>query len=138
MVQHQGIDVYVAPHAAINKRYPEHAVPVTSPAYTGDPNEVYIEAVDDERFVVVMDLMDSFDPGDTEAVQITYLIDHDDELHNGECTNRTLSTLKASRPRGYDLKGRYIYQDTHRHVGEEWFKCGFTFASLQMGTVTLP
>lgn len=50
MVQNQGIDVYLAPYSDINERYQQHEVPIGSPNWTGDPNEVYIEAVDGERF----------------------------------------------------------------------------------------
>lgn len=61
MVQDQGIDVYLAPYSDIRRRYPEHAVPTTSRSFSGKPDEVYIEAVDGERFVIVVDLLEGFD-----------------------------------------------------------------------------
>lgn len=55
MVQDQGIEVYLALFGDITRRYKEYPVPATSPGFTGNPNEVYIEAVDGERFVIVAD-----------------------------------------------------------------------------------
>jgi hypothetical protein len=57
MVQSHGIDVYLVQFGNPDKRYPEHTIPRTSPAFTRDPNEVYVEAVNGERFVVVIDLL---------------------------------------------------------------------------------
>jgi hypothetical protein len=61
MVQTHGIDVYLARFADIDDRYikdrfREHPVPANSPKFTSNTNEAYIEAVDGERFAVVVDL----------------------------------------------------------------------------------
>jgi hypothetical protein len=61
MVQQQGIDVYLAPFGKIDQRYPEHPAPVSSTSTTADIKDVYIEAVDADRFVVVVDFGKDFD-----------------------------------------------------------------------------
>ena len=75
MVQNQGIDVYLAPYSDINGRYEQHAVPLGSSAFTNDPNEIYIEAVDGERFTIVGDLLKDFDMKGAEHLYFTYEMD---------------------------------------------------------------
>jgi formylmethanofuran dehydrogenase subunit D len=61
MVQNQGLDVYLAPFDDNASRYQQYTASAASPDFTGDPNEVYIEAVDGERFIIMVDVMESFD-----------------------------------------------------------------------------
>jgi len=56
MVQDQGIEVYLAQFSDIANRYKEYPVPTASPSLTGDANEVYVEAPDGERFMIVVRL----------------------------------------------------------------------------------
>jgi hypothetical protein len=77
MVQNQGIDVYLAPFSDQTKPYPQHGIPVISPNFTGDPNEVYIQAVDSERFVILVDFMQDFNMYGAEHVKIKWEIDQD-------------------------------------------------------------
>jgi hypothetical protein len=70
MVQDQGVHVYLAPFGNIKGRYRGYAVPVDSPVFTGDPNDVWIEAVEGERFIIVVDSLKDFDPKASKALRI--------------------------------------------------------------------
>jgi len=132
MVQDQGLDVYLAPFGNINERYQQHAAPLESPSYTGDPNEVYIEAVDGERFMIVIDLLKDFDMRGAGDLYLRYKID---QPRGGGTTGccRSLSTLKASQPTGTNLKGREALSVLTKKVDGVWSKCGIIFASLKIG-----
>lgn len=129
MVQDQGFDVYLAPFSDITKRYPEYTVPANFPVLTRDANEVYIEAVDGERFVIVVDLLKNFNARQGKMLVIGY--DADGE----KCTsNVMLNELLITKPRGSRLKGRKVLSSTARKVDGRWVACGFAFAPLRMGT----
>jgi hypothetical protein len=132
MVQHQGIDVYLAPYSDINGRYEQHAVPLGSPAFTNDPNEIYIEAVDGERFTVVVDLLKDFEMKGARHLYLSYEID---QPVGGSATSRynSLPVLRASQPAGTNLKGRDMLSVLSKKVGGIWCTCGFTFATLKIG-----
>ena len=128
MVQDQGIDVYLAPFHNITQRYPQHKVPAASPNFTGDPNEVYVEAVDGERFVVVVDLMEDFHSKGTH-LRVGYQVDQD-----GFTTNHlSRSSLAKYRPLMPNLKGRDIFEEVTRKVDGDYVDCGFLFSPLGMG-----
>jgi hypothetical protein len=132
MVQSQGIDVYLAPFSDITKRYQQHAVPTGSPNFTGDPNEIYIEAVDGERFVIVVDLMKGFDMKGATHLYIKQNIDQARGA-SGRASYRSLAELETGRPDEMKLKGRHVFESTSRKINGAWSKCGFVFASLVMG-----
>ena len=99
MVQDQGLDVYLAPFADITKRYQQHAVPAGSPNFTGDPNEVYIEAIDGERFIIVVDLMKWFDMGGATHLRILHEIDQSrDASGHARAPNQTTGGYSSERP----------------------------------------
>jgi hypothetical protein len=132
MVQNQGIDVYLAPYSDINGRYQQHAVPLGSPAFTEDPNEVYIQAVDGERFTVVVDVLKDFDMKGAKHLYCTYEIDQPiNGSGSGHCNS--LSTIRASQPRGTNLKGRDMLSSFMKKVDGVWCRCGMTFTSLKIG-----
>jgi hypothetical protein len=132
MVQNQGIDVYIAPFNNINRRYPQHGVPTISSNFTGDPNEVYIEAVDGERFIVVLDLMKDFNMYGADHLHIKWEMDQDHGV-NGRIRFYTLSDLASHVPRGTSLKGRTKFETRCRKIDGDWMKCGFVFAALNIG-----
>lgn len=132
MVQNQGIDVYLAPCSDIDKRYQQYDVPALSPNFTGDPNEVYIQAVDGERFMVVTDLLKDFDMKGAGHLYFTYEIDQS-RNGTGRGSYSTSSQLQSSIPKGTNLKGRSVLNTYHKKVDGTWSKCGFTFASLVIG-----
>jgi hypothetical protein len=140
MVQNQGIDIYLAPFdhknkRKINTRYPQHGVPSISSNFTGDPNEVYIEAVDGERFVVVLDLMKDFSMHGADHLYIEWYVDQDHA--SGRSDHYPLSELKAGEPRGKALKGRCTYDTIDRKIDGVWKTCGFTFTALDIGNEPL-
>jgi hypothetical protein len=130
MVQNQGIDVYLAPFSDTTKRYQQYAVPAASLCFSNDPNEVYIEAVDGERFVIVVEVMADFHARGGTHLRIEFHIDGDDAT----VSHQSLSSLQAGAPEGTQLKGRKIYRQRIRKVDGDWNECGFTFSSLRMGT----
>lgn len=132
MVQNQGIDAYLAPFADITKPYQQHGVPTASPAFIGDFNEVYIEAVDGERFAVVVDLMEDFDMHGAEYLCIVIHLDQDRGKDAHSC-HATLSKLEAGVPRATALKSRSIHSTINRKMDGSWMTCGFTFKPLVIG-----
>lgn len=130
MVQDQGINVYLAPFGDITKRYPEYAVPIDSPVHTNNPNEVYIEAVDGERFVIVVDLLEDFDAYESTSVQVRCVVD-------GDATSRisSYSALDAKTPSSASVKGRSVHEFAIRKFEGRWVKCGYSFLLLEMGII---
>lgn len=128
MVQDQGVDVYLAPFSDITKRYPEYAVPIDSPVQSNDPNEVYIEAVNGERFVIVVDLLGDFDTQQGKMLLIDYDVDGD--LPTESCTYQK---LKRELTQNVGLKGRKLLTSYARKIDGRWVECGFSFAPLEMG-----
>jgi hypothetical protein len=132
MVQNQGMDVYLAPFSDISERCEQHAVPLGSPAFTNDPNEVYIEAVDGERFIIVGDPLKDFDMKGAEHLRLNYEIDQS-RGSSGRVDCLSLSELNDGTPQGTNLQGRWSRGTTTRKVDGAWSKCGFVFATLETG-----
>jgi hypothetical protein len=130
MVQDRGLDVYLAPFDNIEGRYLEHAVPTRSAAFTGNPNGVYIEAVNGERFAVVLDLLPSFDIKGGTHLRIIYAIEQSRDKNSRACYI-DLPSLQASAPSGSTVKGRkaLIAMDMKVHG------CGFVFSPLKTGMI---
>jgi hypothetical protein len=127
MVQHQCNDVYLAPFGNPEGRYREYAAPVDSPVYTGDPNEVWIEAVDGERFVIVVDLLNGFDPKGSKALQIHR------RVNDGSYSSvQDYPLLRWCVPDGVDLQGRYKRDTEARKVDGRWSN-----AHMHLGDSTL-
>lgn len=125
MVQHQGIDAYLAPFGHIRKRYPEHAVPTTSPVFPGNSNEVYIEAVDGERFVIVVDLLKGFDTKGSKMLKINHTIEG-----GGNGQHMSYSELAKRARRRPSLQGRDVAASEVKKIDGRWVKCGYTFAPM--------
>ena len=133
MVQDQGIDVYLAPYSDISKRYPEHAVPSTSPAFSGNSNEVYIEAVDGERFVIVVDLLAAFDSKGSKWLCVSFVKDGQLEEASVRMSHQSwLARHTHNIPR---LEGRGVIHSDVRKIDGRWVECGFKFAQLQIGKI---
>jgi len=133
MVQDQGIDVYLAPYSDITKRYPEHTIPDTSPVFSGNANEVYIEAVDGERFIIVVDLLEDFDAKGSKRLKTEYIIDGGGSTGNSSYPELAKRTRKRAR-----LQGREVVENEVKKIDGRWVDCGYTFAQLKMGTVPYP
>lgn len=80
MVKQQDIDIYLAPFGRENQRYPEYSGPVGSSNAYANSKDVYIEAVDGERFVLVIDLTKDFDAKGSPMLHIKYGLDVSREL----------------------------------------------------------
>jgi hypothetical protein len=75
MVRNQGINLYLAPFDDISNVFREYPVTATSPGFTANATEAYIEAVDGERFVVVVDLGEEFEAKGSARLRIECFID---------------------------------------------------------------
>lgn len=128
MVQDQGLDVYLAPLDDITRRYQQHAVPRASPNFNDDPNEVYIEAVDGERFAVMVDLMEDFDMKGTH-LNFNHKIDQD----YSTTQYQSWSELADLTLRNTNSRGRSTFEEVVRREDGDWVDCGFVFSSLSMG-----
>jgi len=128
MVQSHGIDVYLTPFGNPDKRYPEHAIPPTSPAFTRDPNEVYVEAANGERFIVVVDLLNDFQ--DRGSDFLSYERQFQDNSYHQFLS---YGSLKLNMPPGSELKGRHIDNQCVRKIEGRWSKCGYVFGRLETG-----
>jgi hypothetical protein len=136
MVQDRGFDVYLAHFDDPSQRYPEHVVPTSSSVFTGDANEAYIEAVDGERFIVVVDLLNDFDIKGGSHLRIQYHM----EQARGK-TSRALyaclPSLHAKAQGEHDVMGREVLDEMDMKVRGAWSRCGFVFAPLQTGKKSL-
>jgi hypothetical protein len=133
MVRNQGINVYLAPFDDISNVFREYPVTATSPGFTANATEAYIEAVDGERFVVVVDLGEEFEAKGSARLRIECFID-------GEFISKQVSPyvlLKEDAPPGSDLKGRYINSRADLHVDGHRVECGYAFSPLLMGTLPI-
>jgi hypothetical protein len=135
MVKQQGIDVYLAPYGKGYQRYPEHPAPVSSSSAVANSKDVYIEAVDGERFILVIDLMNDFDAKGSPMLRVDYGLDSSHELTGrwsltGTYTYEKLREIVSGRS---DLKGRETVASQWQKIGEQWFECGFVFSPLEIG-----
>ena len=125
MVRHQGIEVYLAPFTNISGRFSEHPVSATS------PSEAYIEAVDGEPFVIVVDLGEEYEAKGSARLWTECFLD-------GEFMSKQVSpyvTLRDAVPPGSDLKGRYTNSRAEVHIDGRRVKCGYAFSPVLMGTL---
>jgi hypothetical protein len=132
MPQDQGLDVYLVPFGDMRERYRQHVVPTTSPSFAGDRNQIYIEAVDDERFVIVVDLLPEFDFQGYKHLRITYELDGASGKI-GSATYRDFKDFRYERPRRSGLKGRYTLDSIIHKFDGSWSDCAFSFVSLTTG-----
>lgn len=125
MVQAQDVEVFLAPFSDITKRYKEYPIPATSPSFTGDVNEAYIEAVDGERFVIVVDLGANFDAKGGTHLRIRCTVDG-----SSGAKHRIIPT--ESKPNNRSVNEYY-----QRRINGNWVKSGYTFVPLQIGTLCI-
>jgi hypothetical protein len=128
MVQSHGIDVYLAPFGNPDTRYPEHTIPRTSPASTRNPNEVYVEAANGERFIVVVDLLKDFQDRGSETICYQRKFD---EVYSQDYLK--YGSLKLNMPEGSEMRGRHIDSQGVRKIDGRWSKCGYVFGRLETG-----
>jgi hypothetical protein len=102
----------------------------------GDANEVYIEAVDGERFIIVVDFLNNFDIKGGSHLRIQYHM----EQARGK-TSRALyaclPSLHAKAQGEHDAVGREVLDEMDMKVRGAWSRCGFVFAPLQTGRKSL-
>ncbi|GAB7326991.1 hypothetical protein MBLNU13_g10939t3 [Cladosporium sp. NU13] len=127
MVQDQGIDVYLPPYNDDNKRFPEHKIPTTSPAFTGKLNEVYIEAVGGERFTIVVKVLEDFDTKGGKGFLFGFITGG--KWHfSRHC--HPVPTEVPCKTRTFPYCGS-VSSETKK-IDERWVESGFRFARLKM------
>nr|OQO30372.1 hypothetical protein B0A51_02039 [Rachicladosporium sp. CCFEE 5018] len=94
MVIRDGIEVYIA-RKSDGQRYAEYTPPAGSPAYTGNPNEVYIQAREGEHFSVRRRVLPYFDFMDVTQLKTNVAIG--EHQHEGldtseDCVNREIES----------------------------------------------
>jgi hypothetical protein len=130
MVQEQGISVYIVRYSD-GSRYREYPVPTSSPSYTGNRNEVYIEAVDGERFIIIADTCNESDTEGSERLQISCQVDSgDDSAGPWRCGFARPQNV----PSKSTVEGRYIHRNCERQIQDGGVTYGYTFVPLQIGT----
>ncbi|OQO00004.1 hypothetical protein B0A48_14207 [Cryoendolithus antarcticus] len=131
MVSSQGIEVYVVRYRNHNTRYPEYAVPMESTKYNGNPREVYIEALTDDRFAIIVDLTESFNPKGCPALQMICSVDAS-KADPWTIFTRSMSQLKeAGQGVGRaSLKGRFVFDHECKNVNGAVVRYGFAFGAL--------
>lgn len=135
MVQDQGLNVYLAPARDFNKPYPQLVPREGTSSFITDPNEVYIEAVDDERFVVIIDLLKDFDFKG--AKDLRFLCELDDSQGTTGCAGLgDLEDFESRVPEGSSLMGRHLFTEMTRKVDGTWSDCAITFGRLETGNDT--
>lgn len=139
MVKQQGIDVYLAPFGKIDQRYPEHPSPTGPTSTTPNNKEVYIEAVDGERFLLVVDLTNDFDAKGSPILNVSYGLDSTREFTGrwNMIGTYTYKELREDASSMADLKGRRVVPWQKKTIGGQWVECGFAFSPLSMGNSPL-
>jgi hypothetical protein len=136
MVQDQGLNVYLAPARDFTRPYPQLVSREGTSSFTDDPNEVYIEAVDNERFVVIVDLLPDFDF--MGAKNLRFLCELDDSQGTTGCAGLgDLEDFESRVPEDSGLMGRHLFTEMTRKVDGKWSDCAITFGRLETGNDTL-
>lgn len=123
MVQSDNVEVYITRHKD-DRRFKEYRVPITSDKYRADPNEVYIEAVTNERFEVNVRLLRGFDWKGFPNVRITYDIDRTSYV--GFLYKNSSNVAREDRRR--DQLG-----EVDQTIGGRTVVCGLAFGELEIG-----
>ena len=105
MVQDQGINVYVV-RCNDDNLCREYPVPASSPTFTGDLNQVYIEAVEGERFVIIADTYNKSDTKGSERLKISCEVDPGNDSTGPWRCGFVRPPNDPSKP---TLKGRYFH-----------------------------
>lgn len=117
-----GVEVLIKPHDS-DTAYREYEAPRSHPLYTGDENERYIEAVNNERFEVFVKLDKSFDFKTYNQARVVLIID------GGSLTvQRILAKSKRTAETIMSINGSLAC-----HAGK-WECVGFCFRELKMRT----
>lgn len=123
MVRSDNVEVYITRHKD-DRRFKEYRVPITSDKYRADPNEVYIEAVTNERFVVNVRLLRGFDWKGFPNVRITY--DIDGNSYVGFLYKNPSNVAQEDRRRDQ-------LAEVDQNVGGSKVVCGLAFGELEIG-----
>lgn len=128
MVKSRGVEAYLVRYDD-NVRYAEHDYPATAQEAMSTSTEVYVEAVEDERYALFVVLTPEFDFRRSPEVKIRWKLDNS--------ARRTVLTTKEIRA-SFRSEGHYKYKVDAIPVqmGGRWKLCGLNFNGLHIGTST--
>lgn len=115
-----------------SKRYPEHTILTTSPAFTGKLNEVYIEAVGGERFTIVVKVLEDFDTKGGKGFLFGFITSG--KWHFSQHCHPVLTEVPR-KTRTFPYCGS-VSSETKK-IDERWVESGFRFARLKMGMFSI-
>lgn len=118
MVQLDNIDIYVVYQRDHAQRYTEYTVPLDSKANRKDIYERYIEAVDEQRFALIVHIGDDFDFKGATHININWAID----------AIAFVATLPEDSARG-----KLVIDSIPMKVNGNWLESGFKFKHLALG-----
>lgn len=129
MVRYKGIKAIIVRHED-KQPYREYKSMRGSAAGPEDIKEVYVEAVSEERFDVVVEIMPGFDFMSSSHVEITASFDDDDDDDSDWTISAKDVTNKKSAAA---LRDRQIVWDQdERFIKGSWMSYGLVFAELQL------
>lgn len=131
MVVAENVEVYLARHSD-GACYTEYAPPFTSPSSNGAANEVYVEAVANERFTIHVKLLPAFKFLKHPKVRVRYLLDKGGSLRRDHSRRKHPHAQQGSQShREAEVSFRKCFLDG------QWMICGLTFGELAPGMCKL-
>nr|OQO21471.1 hypothetical protein B0A51_08850 [Rachicladosporium sp. CCFEE 5018] len=124
MVVCNGIEVYIA-RKSDGQRYAEYTPPAGSPAYTGNPNEIYIQAREGEHFAVRRRVLPGFDFMGVTHLKTNIAIGE----HQGAFLDHTRKEIEAAGDAGHVTS----YSSSTKYIDGMWMRCALTFSALSLG-----
>ena len=120
-----GIEVQIKPYGS-NDAYFEYKAKSTSSHYAKGRNEIFIEAVTDERYVVRVIVWPVCQWGKSRDLWVDY------ELDGGDVQRRTI----LSRPQSAGQNVTDTLSSFEKYIDGTYTRCGLTFAPSLIGTTT--
>ena len=128
MVQSNGVEVCVR-RFEDKTPYREYAAPTASPKYSGHPNEVYIEAIDEERFEIFTNISPEFSFMDAPHIKIKVQL----EDNVASRSYRAKDASIAGNVIPLAKKPSYTRTMVKKMKDGEWKNCAFAFSRLSIG-----
>lgn len=128
MVKSRGVEAYLVRYDD-NVRYAEHDYPATAQEAMSTSTEVYVEAVEDERYAIVVVLTPDFKFGRSPYVKIRRELDYSAT----QVLLRVKTVQESLRSKGFF---EYKYDSAPVQIEGTWKKCELNFNRLQIGMST--
>ncbi|KAK6425575.1 hypothetical protein LTR95_016231 [Oleoguttula sp. CCFEE 5521] len=123
MVVCNGIEMYIA-RKSDGQRYAEYTPPAGSLAYTGNPNEVYIQAREGEHFAVRRRGLPDFDFKGVTHLKTNIAIGE----HQGAFLAHSREEIEVAGESGHVTS----YSSSTKYTDGIWMRCALTFSALSL------